>query len=111
MKLREVKMLAAGIVIVSLATTNFIVPAILEDTSTLRVTAISKPEPIAPAAVPEPVRVLTTAEAQARAAAMRAHADRALAENGELPGHSENAAPTDAATVLSGGFKCVAGCN
>jgi hypothetical protein len=107
-KLREVKLLAAGIVIISLVTTNFIVPAILDDTPALRVTAISKPEPIKAADVPEPVRVLSPAEAIARAAAIRAHADRVLAENGELPGQAETEASAGGATGM---LKCVAGCD
>ncbi len=106
MKLREVKLLAAGIIVVSLATTNFIVPAILQDVPPVRITAISQPEPIKAAEVPEPVRVLSTAEATARAAAMRAHADRMLAENGELPSPAE-ASNGDANGLL----KCVAGCD
>ena len=112
MRLREVKLLAAGIIVVSLVTTNFIVPAVLQDLPPVLVTAISKPEAIKAIDVPEPVRVLSTAEANARAAAMRAHADRALAENGELPvsGEAEASADTQAGSQ-TGTLKCVAGCD
>jgi hypothetical protein len=117
MKLRDVKVLAAGVVVVALMTTNFIIPAMLETTPPLRVTAVSKPEPIEAQAVPEPVRVLSAAEATARAARMRAHADRVLAENGELagPDASTHSAPDlqngSDPTIATGTLKCVAGCD
>ncbi len=129
MKLRDIKVLAAGVIVVSLVTTNFIIPSILEEAPVLpemalRVTAISKPVPIGAQAVPEPFKVLSPAEATARAAAMQAHADRVLAENGELPdqqmagycladqqmaGQAVAGRPLPDAPLST--LKCVAGCD
>ncbi len=119
MNLREVKMLSAGVIIVALVTTNFIVPAALEDISSVRMTAISKPAPIEPSAddsasangaIPEPVRALSPAAATARASAMQAHADRVLAENGEGPEPTNGTSPRGEGAA-DGDLKCLAGCN
>ena len=116
MNLREVKMLAAGIVAISLVTTNFVIPSITADIAPanvpLRVTAISKPEPIEPQikadTIPEPVRVLSPAEANAKGAERRAHAERILAENGEL---TTAEMPTTRDDAQPSALKCVAGCD
>lgn len=107
MLFREVKILAIGVIVASLATTNLIIPAYLDSLAPVYVTTVSRPAtPVADGQ--EPLRVLSPAEADARAAAMRAHADRALAENNELPPSPAAQASGDG---IAGSLKCLAGCD
>lgn len=121
--LRQVKLLFGAVVVVSLATTSYIVPAITEQAiaadETKTLANVGAPSRAVPArtvetVAPLPVRVINDAEAAKRAAvlavAMQERANRVLAEAGEAP--SAPAAAADGAAVPHlGAITCIAGCN
>ena len=119
--LRQVKFLFGAVVVVSLATTHFIVPVITEQAIAAgepkTLAAIGEPVRAVPArtietAQPLPVRVINDAEATKRAAAlliaMQERANRVLVETGEAPG---NVAADEKSIPLLGSVTCLAGCN
>lgn len=119
--LRQVKFLFGAVVVVSLATTTYIVPAITEQAiaagETKTLATIGEPVRAMPARTVEPapalpVRVINDAEASKRAAAlavaMQERANRVLAEAGEVPG---DVVSNETNTPRLGAITCLAGCN
>jgi hypothetical protein len=121
--LRQVKILFGAVVVVSLATTTYIVPTITEQAiaagGTKTLATVGEPSRAQPArtvetVAPLPVRVINDAEAAKRAAAlavaMQERANRVLAESGEAP--IAPAVVTNGAPVPHlGAITCIAGCN